>query len=73
MKLINRWKLDIFRTQDLQDAREVVRSLHARGYKRVAFSDPVDGKQYKTYAKIDFVRKEAKKFYYVEFMSHGTQ
>ena len=68
MTLINRFNLEIFKSTDFHDACQVVYVLNKRGFKKVKFSDPVSKNEYKTYAKIDLVKKDIKKFFYVEYI-----
>ena len=72
MPLITRWNLEIFKTEDLLDAKQVAWVLHSRGFKRVSLHATPGKNEYKTYAKIDFVGKELQKFYYVEYMARTT-
>ena len=70
---MSRWKLEIFKTEDFEEACDTVRVLHARGYSKVEFSDIIDKYQYKTYTKIDILKKETVEIYCVEFMSYGAK
>ena len=70
MSFIHSWKLEVFKSDSHAEAAGVAMTLHARGYKRIGLHDDPIGEQYKTYARIEIIKKKgATKFYFVEFMS----
>lgn len=64
------YKLEIYSSEDFDEARDVAVWLHNRGYKCKKFAEPLIGDTYKTYARIVHHRgDEPKKLYFVEFLS----